>query len=258
MRSEILYGIHPVHETLRAARRRIDRIYVGTDNPSERIRSVLRMAEERGVPISEVKPGFLRELCSTGVHQGLAAAVGVYPVIDIEDALADIPSRMPPAFLLVLDGMTDPQNLGALLRTALCAGVHAVILPKDRCVQPNPTVCKASAGAMEHLRIARVTNVASFLRMLKKRQIWIVGLDPGGGTWMYDIDWSLPVAVVIGAESKGIRPLVKAQCDWLAAIPQASGFNSLNASVAGALVMYEVLRVRKSGFPPESAKPLLA
>jgi len=257
MRSEILYGIHPVHEVLRAGRRRIDRIYVGTDNPSTRIRSVLRMAEEKAVPIAAVNPGFLRELCGTGGHQGLAAAVGVYPIIDIEDAVADIPSRPTPAFLLVLDGITDPQNLGALLRTALCAGVHVVVLPKDRSVQPNPTVCKASAGAMEHLRIARVTNVASCLRMLKQRQIWIVGLDPGGRTWMYDIDWTLPVAVVIGAESRGIRPLVKAQCDWLAAIPQASGFNSLNASVAGALVMYEVLRVRTSG-SSESGKPPLA
>ncbi len=254
MRSEILYGIHPVQEALRAGRRRIDRIYVGTDKPSERIRAVLRMAEERAVPVAEVKPGFLRELCATGVHQGLAAAVGVYPMTDIEDVLADIASRLTPAFLLVLDGITDPQNLGALLRTALCAGVHAVILPKDRSVQPNPTVCKASAGAMEHLSIARVTNVASCLRMLKQRRIWIVGLDPEAETWMYAIDWSLPVAVVIGAESKGIRPLVKAQCDWLAAIPQVSDFNSLNASVAGALVMYEVLRVRHSGRPPDRGK----
>ncbi len=216
------------------------------------------MAEAKGVPITEVKPGFLRELCATGVHQGLAAAVGVYPMTDIEDVLADSSSWQVPAFLLVLDGITDPQNLGALLRTALCAGVHAVVLPKDRSVQPNPTVCRASAGAMEHLQIARVINVASCLRMLKQRRIWIVGLDPGAGKWIYDIDWSLPVAVVIGAESRGIRPLVKAQCDWLAAIPQAAGFNSLNASVAGALVMYEVLRARKGHGSSESGNPSFA
>ncbi|WP_035256084.1 23S rRNA (guanosine(2251)-2'-O)-methyltransferase RlmB [Desulfatirhabdium butyrativorans] len=245
MRSEILYGIHPVQEALRAGRRRIDRIYVGTEKPSERIRSVLNLAGEKSVAISEVKPGFLRELCATGTHQGLVASVGPYPMIEFEDLLDGLRSAQHSRFFLVLDGITDPQNLGALLRTALCAGVDGVLLPKDRSVHPTPTVCKASAGAMEHLRIARVTNVASCLRMLQKRQVWIAGLEPNASTLMYDIDWTLPIAIVIGAEGKGIRPLVQAQCDWMVAIPQASGFNSLNASVAGALVMYEVLRARR-------------
>jgi 23S rRNA (guanosine2251-2'-O)-methyltransferase len=245
MRSEILYGIHPVQEVLRAGRRRIDRIYVGTEKPSERIRSVLNLAEEKSVAISVVKPGFLRELCATGAHQGIVAAVGPYPMLEIEDMLSEFRLNQHASFILVLDGITDPQNLGALLRTALCAGVDSVLLPKDRSVHPNPTVCKASAGAMEHLRIARVTNVASCLRMLQKQQVWIAGLEPNASTLMYDIDWTLPIAIVIGAEGKGIRPLVKTQCDWMVAIPQASGFNSLNASVAGALVMYEVLRARK-------------
>lgn len=245
MRNEILYGIHPVYEVLRANRRRVDRIYFGTDKSSERIRSVLSLAEGKGVPISEVNSGFLRELCATGTHQGLIAVVGPYPLIEIENVISSINPAQKPAFYIVLDGITDPQNLGALLRSALCAGADGVLLPKDRSVHPSPTVCKASAGAMEHLQIARVTNVSGILRMFKQNGLWIVGLDPGAKTSIYDIDWKLPIAIVIGAEGKGIRPLVKAQCDWLAAIPQVSVFNSLNASVAGALVMYEVVRARR-------------
>jgi 23S rRNA (guanosine2251-2'-O)-methyltransferase len=152
-------------------------------------------------------------------------------------------------FLLLLDNIMDPHNLGALVRTALCVGIDGVIIPKDRSVWPSPAVSKASAGALEHIRLAKVTNLVNTIKALKKKGLWILGLDSAAKRSIFISDLKGSIAMVIGGEEKGIRPLVKKQCDVLMSIPQKGHINSLNASVAGAVVMYEAFRQR-SGHEP--------
>ena len=149
-----------------------------------------------------------------------------------------------PGFILILDQVVDTHNLGALIRTAVCAGVQAVILPKDRSALPTPAVSKASAGAMEHMKIVQVVNIVNTIKELKQEGLWIAGLDSEGEKSVFDADFTIPTALVIGGEEKGIRPLVKKHCDFLVSIPQKGPIDSLNASVAGAIVMVEVLRQR--------------
>jgi 23S rRNA (guanosine2251-2'-O)-methyltransferase len=146
--------------------------------------------------------------------------------------------------ILILDQIQDPQNLGALLRTALCAGVDQVIVPKDRAAGATPAVSRASAGALEHIRMSQVVNLANIIQELKERGLWVFGLDRDGRVSIYSTDFSVPMALVIGGEGKGIRPLIKKSCDDLIFIPQAALLNSLNASAAGAVVLYEAFRQR--------------
>ena len=148
-------------------------------------------------------------------------------------------------FLLLLDNIMDPNNLGALIRTALCVGVNGVIIPKDRSAQPTPTVSKVSAGALEHISLSRVTNMANTIKMLKENGLWIAGMDKISTESIFTCDMKAFSAIVIGGEEKGIRPLVKKQCDMLLSIPQTGPLDSLNASAAGAVVMYEAFRQRR-------------
>lgn len=162
--------------------------------------------------------------------------------------LADLrPER--DSFYLVVDSVTDPQNLGALIRTALCVGVRGVILPRDRACAPTPAVSRASAGALEHVIVHQVINLVAALMHLKEQGVWVTGLAMDGDTTIFDIDFSGPVALVIGSEDRGIRPLVRTHCDHVASIPQLGPLNSLNASVAGGVAMYEVFRQRRSAIP---------
>jgi 23S rRNA (guanosine2251-2'-O)-methyltransferase len=157
-----------------------------------------------------------------------------------------------PPWLLILDGVVDPQNLGALMRTAVCAGMGAVVLPKDRSARPGPAVSRASAGALEHARLAVVTNIVATIQALKPLGLWIVGLDKDDGQPLFASDLSGPLAIVVGAEGKGIRPLVRRHCDFLVAVPQVGPIDSINASVAGAVVIYESWRQRHSTRRAES------
>jgi 23S rRNA (guanosine2251-2'-O)-methyltransferase len=201
-------------------------------------------AADRGVPVHRIAPEKLRARAGSDHHQGVAAEVGPYP-------LAPLPAQEEIAepFFLVIDSVVDPHNLGALLRTALCVGVDAVILPKDRAALPTPVVSKASAGAMEHIRITVATNLARTLTDLKNQGVWVSGMDVGGAKSIFDSDFTGPLAVVVGGEEKGIRPLVRQQCDFLVSIPQKGPVNSLNASVAGGVVMYEAFRQRLAASP---------
>jgi 23S rRNA (guanosine2251-2'-O)-methyltransferase len=165
-------------------------------------------------------------------------------VISFSDAVADFSSEKK-GFLILLDGIVDPRNLGALMRTAICAGAEAIIIPKDRSAGPSAIVSKASAGALEHLNLVRVTNIPNTIKALKEIGYWITGLDMAADHSLFSCDLSGPVALVIGGEEKGIRPLVRKQCDYLVSIPQAGPVDSLNASVAGAVVMYEIFRQKQ-------------
>ena len=148
--------------------------------------------------------------------------------------------------MILLDGVTDPQNFGAMVRTALCAGAHGMVVTRDRAAPPSPAVAKASAGALEHLPLARVTNLVSALAQLKEAGLWITGLDRGGGQSVYETDLAGAAGIVIGSENKGLRPLVRKHCDTLAAIPQTGPLDSLNASVAAGIVIYEAVRQRRA------------
>jgi 23S rRNA (guanosine2251-2'-O)-methyltransferase len=246
MKDDILYGIHPVTEALKAGRRRTRAILTAMPSgSSSRIRGILQMAEDRKIPVQTVPESRLTALAGAENHQGVAAQVSPFPFSSLEEILSPRVKTGSHPFVLMLDSLTDPQNLGAIFRTALCAGVDGVVLPKDRSGLPTPLVSRISAGAMEHVRIARVVNLVSAIRDLKQAGIWVAGLDRDAGLTIYQADWSVPIAVVIGAEGKGIRDLVRLRCDFLVSIPHAVSFDSLNASVAGAVVMYEILRQRR-------------
>lgn len=244
MKTEILYGIHPVLEALRAGRRSCNEIYVTKDRTPSRLLEVSEMAENMKIPVKAISSSQLAVLAGTEVHQGVGAKVSLYPLVELENLIEFPNENNTPPFLLLLDGIVDTQNLGALARTGLCAGIDGILFPKDRSASPLPSVSKASAGAMEHLKIAMVTNLSSAIQELKHLGLWVVGLDKTSVQSIYEMDFTCPIAIVIGGEEKGIRPLVKKQCDFMVSIPQGVDFNSLNASAAGAVVMYEVVRQR--------------
>ncbi len=240
---EILFGINSVTEALRAGRRKIIEIYISGKKTSGRISFVTDLAKKRNIPVKVIEPSRLAQMAGSDFHQGLCAHVSPYPVVDIDEIL----KRKKDDnfhFILLLENIVDPNNFGALARTAHCAGVDGIVILKDRSVSPTPSVSRASAGALEHVFISRVTNMVNTLKMLQEKGIWTFGLDGNGDKNLYDSDLKGNLAIVVGGEDKGIRPLVQKQCDFLISIPQAGQFNSLNASVAGGVVMYEALRQR--------------
>jgi 23S rRNA (guanosine2251-2'-O)-methyltransferase len=241
---EILYGIHPVHEAIQAGRRHISTVIFAPGKLPERLARIRDMAEKKGVPVKTASDDRLGTLAKSDRHQGVIAESDIFATTPLE-ALSEIGGvgSAPPLFL-VADSITDPMNLGALIRTALAVGVMAVITPKDRCAPPTPAVSSASAGALEHMKLVQVTNLVRTLGLLQEKGIWIFGLDHRAGQDCFHSDLTGPAALVIGGEGKGIRPLVKNSCDHLISIPQNGPVISLNASVAGAVVMYEAYRQR--------------
>ena len=242
MMVEILYGYHPVREALRAGRRELLEICLPTGKSSARIEELVSLAAAAHVPVNRVPMGRIDSLAATDAHQGVCASAGPYIWDDLARLLKAAEGGN--SFLLLLDHIVDPHNFGALLRTAFCAGLDGVVITRDRSVQPTPAVSKASAGTMEHLPLTRVTNMVSTIKILKESGLWIAGLDKHTGQSIYTSDLTGPLALVIGGEEKGIRPLVKKHCDLMIAIPQIGDVDSLNASVAGGVVMYEAYRQR--------------
>ena len=243
-KSEILCGIHPVTEAVIAGKRRIHEIYVSTETTNRRIDPVIDKARALQFPVKPLKRDQITGIAATSSHQGIAARVGPLPLIDFSELIETEPSVTQELFLLLLDSVADPQNLGALIRTALCGGVTGIVIPKDRSASATPAVSRASAGAMEHARICQVTNLVTTIKDLKKIGVWVIGLDHGGERSLYDMDMTGPTALVIGGEDTGIRPLVRSHCDFVCHIPQTGPVNSLNASVAGGVAVYEGFRQR--------------
>ncbi len=244
MKTEILYGIHAVHEVLAAHRRRVYEIYLDKGKKSRRIAHLMSLAESRGVLQKNLGPEEFKILVGPAGHQGAAAKVSPYPLSAVADILQTGQAGNGKHFLLMLDNVQDPQNLGAIIRTALCVGIDGVILPKDRSASPTPVVSKASAGALEHIHLARVTNLVQIIKHLKNIGLWIMGLQKDAVQSIYTGDLTGSIAIVLGGEQKGIRPLVKKKCDFLVSIPQQGPVDSLNASAAAAVAMYEAFRQR--------------
>ena len=248
MKTEIIYGYHPVFEALRAARRKIFEVQIAGDKPSGRLEKVAALAASLNIDVSMVKTSRLNQSTATAQHQGVGAAVSLFPLKNIDHIIDKLGSAHQSQLLVLVDSVLDPQNLGAIIRTAVAVGVDAVVIPKNRSASPTPAVSKASAGALEHVNLARVTNMVTAIKTLKAKGIWIFGLDRAADVSMYSADLAGPVAVVIGGEEKGIRPLVKQHCDSMVSIPQRGLVNSLNASAAAAVVMYEILRQRTHSY----------
>jgi 23S rRNA (guanosine2251-2'-O)-methyltransferase len=246
---EIICGRNPILEALKAARP-LNRVLIDAHIPRHGvITEIIGLAHSLGVPVEYVEQ---RALDKFGPgSQGIAAFTAAKEYVDLEDLLKISADRNEPPFYVVLDGIEDPQNFGAILRTADAAGVHGVIVRERRAVGLTSAVAKASAGAVEYVPVARVVNIAQTIEKLKAQSsklraqgIWVVGIDMDGETDFTRIDYRTGVAVVIGGEGKGLSPLIKKRCDVLARIPMKGKISSLNASVAAALVMYEVYRQR--------------
>ncbi|HKM16868.1 MAG: 23S rRNA (guanosine(2251)-2'-O)-methyltransferase RlmB [Firmicutes bacterium] len=234
--TEIVVGRQPVMELFRAGQA-INQLYVASGSRHGSIRRILQLAKENNVPVKRVQPHLLDSMSPVKNHQGIAAKVAPVRYYELHDLLA----MDKPKFYLVLAGIQDPQNLGSLIRTAEACGVSGVIIPKHRACAVTPAVIRASAGAVSHMPIARVTNLASALGELKDQGCWIVGADMDGEA-CHTQDLNLPLALVVGGEGRGLPRLVKETCDLLVSIPMHGSIASLNAAVAGGILLYEIAR----------------
>lgn len=236
-------GRNPVMEVLKSGRE-IDKILVQQGEKQGSIVRIISLAREKRIVIQEVAKQKLDMLSVTQNHQGVIAFVAAHEYVQVEDILKKAEEMKEPPFLVLVDEITDPYNLGSILRTANAAGVHGVIIPKRRAVGLTAVVAKASAGAVEYVPVAKVTNITQTIDMLKERRIWITGADIQGKEQYYEANLKGPIALVIGSEGKGISRLVREKCDFLVRIPMKGEIESLNASVASAIMMYEVFRQR--------------
>ena len=245
--TQIIHGVHPIHQALKAHRSQIKRIIISRQKNRRALMEILRLAEERGISIHWVERDNLTRVAKTTSHQGILAYMDEFTYVEPSDIVQRWRETGQKAFILIVDGVEDPQNLGGLIRTANAFGVHGVVIPKDRATAITPVVIKASVGAVFHTPISRVTNIASCIEFLKKKGVWILGAEAESQHAIYGYDLNLDLAIVIGSEGRGIRALVKKRCDFLVSIPLPGEITSLNASVAGALAMYEVSRQRLPG-----------
>ena len=251
---EVLYGVHPVEEAIRSGSRRLDHVSVARERRDERLERLIQLCRTAGVRVSLEPRDQLTRTARTDAHQGVLAVVKERQFLGVEDLLAPKQEGQH-RFFLALDGIEDPHNLGALLRTADGAGVDGVILPERRSAPVTATVAKTSAGASEHVRIARVTNLVRALEQMKQKHVWVLGLDERGTPDYTEFDFRTDCVLVLGREGAGLHDLVKKTCDHLLRIPMAGQVSSLNVSVAGAVVMYEAMRQRRQPAEKPAPKP---
>lgn len=237
-----LEGRNAVLEALRAGRS-VDKIYVQLGSSDGPIQTILREAKKHDTIVSFVAKERLNQMSETGNHQGVIAMAASYEYVSVEEILARAGEKGEAPFLFLLDGIEDPHNLGAIIRTANLAGAHGVIITKHRAAGLTATVAKVSAGAVNYTPVAKVTNLTNTIEQLKKEGIWFVCADMGG-TRMYDLDLRGPVGLVIGNEGEGVSRLVREKCDFIASIPMKGDIDSLNASVAAGILAYEIVRQR--------------
>lgn len=235
-------GRNAVLELLRAGRA-VDKLFVASDH-NGRMADIIAMAKEAGAVITQVDRRKLDAMSETGVHQGVIAQAAAHEYATLDSLLETARSRGEQPLLVICDGLTDPHNLGAVIRSAETAGAHGVIIPKRRSAGLTATAAKASAGAIEHIGIARVTNLSAAIDELKKNGVWIFGADAGGEKQLYQADFAGAAAIVIGSEGNGLSRIVREKCDFIVSIPMKGKVNSLNASAAAAVFLYEAVRQR--------------
>lgn len=239
----IIYGKNPVIELLSNPTSDIEEVYFSRDDMSE----LLMLAKSRGVKASKLSKEEIANLCDTNSHQGIAARIKDIKYADLAETISAAKKKKEQLLLIILDHLEDPQNLGAIIRTADVLGAHGVVIPKDRAAAITPAVVKASAGAVSHIPVSRVTNLATVIRDLKKQGVWIVGADSSASKPLFQEDFgNIDIALVIGNEGKGLGHKIKSECDFLVSIPQTGKVSSLNASVAAGIMIYEIIRQRES------------
>ena len=242
--SDIIEGRNPVLELLKAGHPTNKILIANNVGKHSVIAEILKLARDRSIPVEFVDDRAIRRLGSTDSSQGIIAFVSSKEYIGLENLLAISKARNELPLYCVLDGIEDPQNLGAILRTADATGFHGIIIRERRAAGLTSAVAKASAGAIEYVPVARVTNIAQSIESLKKRDVWVIGINMAGNTDYTKIDYRLPTAIVIGNEGKGLSDLTRKRCDTITYIPMKGKISSLNASVAAAIVMYEAFQQR--------------
>jgi 23S rRNA (guanosine2251-2'-O)-methyltransferase len=245
----LLYGVNPLLEALRAGDRIPDEIVIAEGAKDHRLHELIELARSRNIPVRRSPRAALDRIVGNTHHQGVTARLPAARYADSEDLLSSIAARVSgevEPLAVVLDGVEDPRNLGAILRTAECAGVDGVFVPERRAAGLSETVAKASAGAIEHVRVARVTNLSLLIKQLKERNVWVIGTAAEASMEYTEWDWTKPSVLVLGGEGGGLHRLVRERCDVLVRIPVQGRIESLNVSVAAGIILFEALRQRKS------------
>lgn len=241
----IIYGKNPVRELLSDPRSRIDEIIVAKDSRKDGDQEIFALAKGRGIRVLTLPRDAVTRLTGTASHQGVAARVPEWEYSSVGDIIERARGNLEKLLVVILDHLEDPQNLGAIIRTADVLGAHGVVIPKDRAASVTPAVIKASAGAVNHVPVARVTNVSNVIEELKREGVWIVGADAKAPKPVYEEDLSkVDLGLVIGNEGKGLSAKVREKCDFLVSIPQSGTVTSLNASVSAGILIYEIMRQR--------------
>lgn len=244
MHRDKIFGINPVVEALKAGRS-IQRLLVSEQRKKDRdVQTILRMAKEKGVEVRIAARDDLNREAPHSLHQGVIAITAAFQFSTLDDILSIPAKRGEIPLFMVLDGIEDPRNLGAVLRTAEAAGVHGVIIPERRAAGLTETVAKTAAGALEYVPVVKVVNVVNTIDEFKRNGIWVVGAEADSATTFWDADFIRPAAIVLGGEDKGVRRLVRDHCDYLVSLPLMGRITSLNVSVAAGILLYEVLRQR--------------
>ena len=248
---EVVYGIHSVSEALRSRAQRIDYVAIARERHDAKLQRIIDDCRASGISVRFLPRPQLDRTARTANHQGVVAVTAAKEYSDVQDLLAQKHGQH--SFIVVLDGVQDPQNLGAIIRTAEGAGADGIVIPERRAAGVTGAVAKASAGASEHLSIARVTNTARTLEELKAANVWTVGLDERAPQTYDQLDYNMDCAIVLGGEGTGLHDLVRKKCDFLVSLPMLGQVSSLNVSVAAGIVLYEVVRQRKANLPRSRA-----
>lgn len=239
---ETICGINAVYEALRAGRRKVFSVHIAEGRKEASVEKIVSLAEQKGVRVKAVPRRKIFELTHVETNQGVAAEVEEFKYIMLEELMGKKTDK--PPFIVILDQVNDPHNFGAIIRTAHLLGADGLIIPKDNSAQIGPSAVKAASGAVEYLKVAKVTNLNSAIKILKENNIWVVGADGEALKTIYEYDFKTAVAIVLGGEGKGLRRLVRENCDDLVKIPMKGKLDSFNVSVAGAIIMAEAMRQR--------------
>jgi len=242
---QVIYGINPVMEMLKGRAKSVRQIVVAGTRGGENIQALVRLAGQSGIPVEYRDRAYLEKIAGTGEHQGVVCLCKEFEYTDLETVIGNRREPFSDGLIVVLDGITDPQNLGSLLRTAQCFGANGVVIPRDRAAPVTPSVIKASAGAVLHLPVARVVNLANALDLLKQEGYWIYAAQAHSGTDLDRVDFKGSVGLVMGSEGAGLRPLVMKKCDFLVSIPLEGSFDSLNVAVAAGILLRHIARRRR-------------